>query len=83
MFRREGRSYKARGFVIDKEGTLLITSKRLLLIHAGTTSIPLGRIRDVEVDYDRKLLIIAKERAVNPVYLTTRRRWRLAPWWLH
>ena len=70
-FRREGRSYKVRGFVIDKEGTLLITNKRLLLIHARTTSIPLGRIRDLEVDYDRKLLIIAKEGAVNPVYLTT------------
>ena len=70
-FSRDGQKFKVRGFVIDKEGKLLITSKRLLLVHEGTTSILLQRILDVEVDDDRQVLTITRDGAARPVYVTT------------
>ena len=60
-----------RGFVIDKAGKLLVTNKRILLIHKGTTSISLTRIVDLEVDEDRQLLTLTRDGLVTPSYLTT------------
>ncbi|HEX6938206.1 MAG TPA: hypothetical protein VF158_02250, partial [Longimicrobiales bacterium] len=52
-------------------GTLLVTDRRVLLVHAGTTSVPMDRILDVEVDADRNVLRITKDGARTPVLLTT------------
>jgi len=70
-FQRDGQKYKVQGFVIDKEGRLLLTSKRIHLIHQGTSSIPLNKVLDLEVDYDQNLLTIVKDGAKTPVYVTT------------
>jgi len=70
-FQRAGQRYKVRGLVIDKEGTLFITNKRLLLVHRGTTSIRLNKILDLEVDYDQNLLMITKDGRRSPVMITT------------
>jgi hypothetical protein len=70
-FQSEGQKYKVRGLIIDKEGTLFVTSKRLLIVHQGTTTIPLDRIIDLEVDYDQSLLTITKDGVRAPVLLTT------------
>ena len=70
-FQRDGQKYKVRGFAVDKEGTLVITNKRVLLIHTGTTSIALDKILDVEVDADQQVLTITKDGAARPVHLTT------------
>lgn len=70
-FQREGRKYKVRGLVVKKEGTLLITNKRLLLVHRGTTSVNLNKILDLDVDYDRNLLMITKDGASSPLIVTT------------
>ena len=70
-FSRDRRKYKVRGFVIDKAGTLLVTSKRILLVHQGTTSIALDKIVDLEVDEDRQLLTLTRDGLVTPSYLTT------------
>ena len=70
-FSRDRQKYKVRGFVIDKAGTLLVTSKRVLLIHQGMTSIALEKIVDLEVDEDRQLLTLTRDGLVTPSYLTT------------
>ena len=70
-FSRNRQRYKVRGFVIDKAGKLLVTNKRILLIHKGTTSISLARIVDLEVDEDRQLLTLTRDGPVTPSYLTT------------
>ena len=70
-FQSEGQKYKVRGLVIDKDATLLITNKRLLLVHRGTTTVRLDKILDLEVDYDRSLLNVTKDGARSPVIVTT------------
>ena len=70
-FSRDRQRYKVRGYVIDKEGTLLVTSRRVALVHQGVTSIPLGKILDVEVDHDRRLLVLTRDGVATPTYLTT------------
>ena len=70
-FSRDRQKYKVRGFVVDKAGTLVVTSRRVLLIHQGTTSIPVDRILDLEVDADRQLLTLTRDDRVRPAYLTT------------
>ncbi len=70
-FRREGQQYKIRQLVLKKEGTLLVTSKRLVLLNSGTSNVRLDVISDFELDYDRKLLCIQKEGVQTPTYVTT------------
>lgn len=70
-FRQDGVPYRVRGLTVDKEGTLLITDRRVLLVHTGTTTIPLDRILDVEVEADRNLFRITKDGTTSPVLLTT------------
>lgn len=48
-----------------------MTSKRILLIDKGTTSIALDKIVDLEVDEDRQLLTLTRDGLVTPLYLTT------------
>ena len=70
-FTRDRQKYTVRGFVVDKAGTLLVTSKRVLLIHEGTTSIALDKVVDLEIDEDRQLLTLTRDGLVTPAYLTT------------
>lgn len=69
-FQRDGQRYRVQGFVIDREGMLLVTDRRLLLIHSGTTAIPMNRIVDLEVDVDRSLVRITRDDRKNPTILT-------------
>ena len=70
-FSRDGQRYKVRGYVIDKEGTLVVTGRRVALVHQGVTSFPIGKILDVEVDHDRGLLILTRDNVATPTCLTT------------
>jgi hypothetical protein len=70
-FQEDGRRHEVQGLTIEKEGTLLITNKRLLLVHEGTTSIPHERILDVDLDLDRSLISILKDGAQKPVLFST------------
>lgn len=70
-YRADGVRYKESGFVVDKEGDLLITSKRLLLVHEGTTSIRHNKILDVDVDADQALISVTKDGAKKPLQITT------------
>ncbi len=70
-FSRDGQRYKVRGYVIDKAGTLVVTGRRVALVHQGVTSFPINKILDVEVDHDRRLLILTRDGVATPTYLTT------------
>jgi hypothetical protein len=70
-FQSAGERYKVRALVVEKQGLLLITNKRLLLIHEGTTSIPLKKLLHVQLDYDRNLLALTKDGVGSAVYITT------------
>ncbi len=70
-FQSAGQRYKVRAPVIEKEGALLITDKRLLLIHDGTTSIPLKKLLHVQLDYDRNLLALTKDGSGSALFITT------------
>jgi hypothetical protein len=69
-FQSDGQKYRIRGLVVDKEGTLYVTNKRLLLVHTGTSSIRYDKIIDLEVDYDQSLLRIVKDGSQTPVLVT-------------
>jgi hypothetical protein len=70
-FQQEGQKYAVRGMEVDKEGDVYITSKRLLLVHSGKTSIKLDKLLDVEVDTDANLITLTKDGVQRPTYLTT------------
>lgn len=70
-FQQDGQKYKVRGLVLDKEGALLITSERILLVHAGASSIRMDKVIELEVDDDRNLLRITKDGASTPVLIST------------
>lgn len=70
-FRQNGRRYKVEGLVIDKEGDLLITSKRLLFVHEGTFSVAHTKVLEVELNLDQNLLSITRDGAQKPVLITT------------
>ncbi|MGM0444554.1 MAG: hypothetical protein ACQEQV_10240, partial [Fibrobacterota bacterium] len=72
-FQRNGVRHTVRGFVNDREGTLAVTPKEVLLIGGGRTKIPLKDILDLEVDWEQQLLVITRSNRKNPVYLTTPR----------
>ena len=69
-FKEEGQRYHVRGLVLDKEGTLLITNKRILLVHSGTTAVQFSKLLDLEVDWDEGLLRITKDGSRNPILIT-------------
>ena len=60
---------KREGLVVDKEGELYLTSKRILIVGDGTTSIPHDKVLDVEVDHDEKVVQIIKDGRQQPIYL--------------
>lgn len=70
-FQRQGQRYKVRGLVLDREGTLLVTDRRLLIVTSGTTSIDYHKLLDLEVDEDHDLLTLTRDGAVHPVLLST------------
>lgn len=70
-FSRNGQRYKVRGYVIHKEGALVVTNRRVALVHRRVTSFPIGKILDVEVDHDRRLLVLTRAGVGAPAFLTT------------
>jgi hypothetical protein len=58
---------KEEGLVVIKAGSLYVTSRRLLLVGAGTTSFPLTKVLHVEVDPDQQqvtLTLDGRQRAL-------------------
>lgn len=70
-FQEDGQKYKVRGLVEDKEGTLLITNKRVLLVHTGTSTVRHDKILDIELDMDENTVRLTKDGAKTPTILST------------
>lgn len=47
-------------YSIKREGDLVVTNKRVLVVREGTTSIDIKDILDVDVDIDNKFIILSK-----------------------
>jgi hypothetical protein len=52
-----------------KEGAIYITSKRILMVGDGTSSIPHEKILEVEINQDEKTVSIIKDGRQKPIYL--------------
>ncbi len=70
-FQSEGVQYKNLGLLTRKEGALLITDKRLMLVGQGTTAIELDKIVDLEVDHELNLITVSKKDRKTPLYFST------------
>ena len=70
-FSRDGVRYKVRGHVVAREGKVVVTDRRVALVHAGETSYPLAKILDVEVDHDRQLVTLVRQGVAAPALITT------------
>ncbi len=70
-FQRQGVKHKELGMVCEREGTLVITDRKIMVVGDGTASIPLGKVLDVEVDTDLNLISVTRSDRKKPVYLST------------
>lgn len=71
QFTQNGVRHKETGFVIEKEGRLLLTSKRMLLVGDGVHSVNLDKILDVTLTHDRNLVEIAIDGRKTSAYYTS------------
>ena len=60
-----------RGWVVDREGPLVLTDRRLILLDGGAYEIPLREVLDLEVDLDENLIQIVRDGRANPIVVTT------------
>ncbi len=67
---RRGESENVR-WRVHREGTLLLTNKRLLVAGGGTTQLRLDDIIDVEIDFDEGLLVLHKHGVGRPTWIRT------------
>jgi len=65
-----GERVKETAWRAVREGRLCVTSKRILVVGDGTTSIPFEKILDVEVDVDDRRIAITKDGRQTPYFLT-------------
>jgi hypothetical protein len=56
---------------VKREGNLIKTDKRILLVKDGTTSINISDILDIDVDIDNKVLHVSKGTTVTPTIIQT------------
>lgn len=64
-----GRRHKEEALVVAREGDVYVTSKRLLVVGDGTSTIPHTAVLDVEIDYDERLITITKDGRQKPLHL--------------
>ncbi|TVR60277.1 MAG: DUF4236 domain-containing protein [Gemmatimonadales bacterium] len=70
-FQRAGVAHVVRGWVVDREGPLVLTDRRLMLLDGGAYEIPLREVLDLEVDLDDNLIQIVRDGRANPIVITT------------
>jgi len=56
---------------VHREGTLLLTDKRLLVVGGGTTQLRLDDMTDVEIDFDEGQLVLHKHGVGRPTWIRT------------
>jgi len=65
-------------YVTRREGTLVVTNKRVLLVGEGTTEIRFNDIEDLDVDIDQEYVEITKSGSGRPVILKIERPFVIA-----
>jgi hypothetical protein len=65
----DGEKYKEEALTVSKDGRIYITSKRVLIVGDGTTSIPHSKILDAEIDPDNDVISITKDGRQKPLFL--------------
>jgi|GEM_PF-984025 len=70
-FQREGTHYKQVGLTVVREGTLIVTDKRLLLVGGGASEFRLDHILTIEVDLDRNVISCTLDGRAHAVQITT------------
>ncbi len=58
-------------YSLRREGTMILTNKRLFVVGDGTTNIRLADIQDLDVDIDEGLIEISKTGSGRPILLKT------------
>jgi hypothetical protein len=61
--------YKEEGLTVSKSGQIFITSKRILIVGDGTSSIPHSKILETEIDPDNQVISITKDGRQKPLFL--------------
>ncbi len=56
-------------FSVRREGRLVITNKRLLVINEGVTKLNLKDILDIDVDLDNSMIVFSRENSSLPVFI--------------
>src|SRR5678816_2516911 len=65
----DGERHKDEGLTISKTGEIYITSKRVLIVGDGTTTIEHTKILDTEIDADNEVISITKDGRQKPLFL--------------
>jgi hypothetical protein len=68
-YQQEGQQHVSHEWVPTKSGRCYITSKRILIVGQGTATVPHGKILDLEVDADDRIIEITKDGRQEPIYL--------------
>ena len=59
-------------YSVKRDGKLVVTNKRLLVVDEGTTAIRLSDVLEVDVDLDNKLIVISKQSSSIPIFIETK-----------
>jgi len=65
----DGERHKEEGLTVSKTGEIYITSKRVLIVGDGTSTIPHAKILDTEIDPDNEVISITKDGRQKPLFL--------------
>ena len=58
-------------YTVRRDGNLVVTNKRVLVVKEGTTTIKIADILDIDVDIDNKFMIISKGTSATPTIIQT------------
>ena len=67
---KQGTRYKEMGYETEKDGTLVVTSKRVMLVHEGVSSVPHNKIQGINVDVEKAIISLAKDGRKTPIFYT-------------
>lgn len=58
-------------YSVKRDGVLVVTDKRVIVVNEGTTAIKMADILDVEVDIDNKFIFLSKGTSSTPTIIQT------------
>ena len=69
--RKSRKSPTGYEYVVRRNGTMVVTNKRVLVIGKGTTTIRYSEIADIDIDIDEGIIEVSKTTAMRPIILKT------------